>query len=159
MLQGSMTSEGWNLRQPRSGQPPPQHPSAPKAMSMVSLAKTLLTDYSSLTESVMSAQSQLRRNRIQDDDLAKVKQIIGDQGSRVETLVGRRVYEHTGSRKKTSEDFVPPLEHTLWSHFGTPTLAVDAARHHRLEVIWSKAAKNTKRGVRYLVQHLSEDDV
>ena len=146
-----------------SGQQADAHRTKQRATSMITSAKVLLQIYSSLTGDGASHIDMLASDQLQDDNSTKLKEILRNQGRGVGTRVKRRLLEHVGEPEKESEGHFFPSENGLWTRFGTGAADVNTGGEKLEEaeideVVWCKAAKSAKRGVRYLVKQLPEED-
>ena len=134
-----------------------------RAISMITSVKALIHIYSSLKGDRASHTDVLAPDQLQDGSSTKLKEILRNQGRGVGTRVKRRLLEHVGEPEKESQGHFPPSENGLWTRFGAGAEDVNRGgekleKAEIDEVVWFKAAKSAKRGVKYLVKQLPEED-
>ena len=146
-----------------SGQQASAHRTKQRATSMITSAKALQQIYSSLTGDGASHTDMPASDQLDDENSTKIKEILRNQGRGVGTRVKRRLFKHVGEPENESEGHFSPSEYGLWTRFGTGAADVNSGggklkKAEIDEVVWCKAARSAKRGVKYLVKQLPEED-
>ena len=138
------------------------HSKSEKAVTLLSTSRSLLEQYTTLSEQVASSDGLRLNKREWEGDVMKMENIIMSKGNQTRSQVQRRL---GGARSRFEEEsrdqkgLAPKKD--LWDHLISPTNGGQgkacSAAWDAQAMSWGGAARNAKKGVKRLVRYLPEE--